>query len=93
MTSITRSSPLIQYTKYVRIGFFVSSSISLSLLWLLGNQNHLFITQQLSTWSNNQDREFDIGGIFRNEFVTTGQTVKQVYCLEVLKRLREKVRR
>jgi len=36
---------------------------------------------------------FDIRGIVHYEFVPTGQTVKQVYYLEVLERLREKVRR
>ena len=34
----------------------------------------------------------DIRGIVHYEFVSTGQTVNQVYYLEVLKRLREKVR-
>jgi len=36
---------------------------------------------------------FYIRGIVRYEFVPTGQTVNQVYYLEVLERLREKVRR
>jgi len=35
---------------------------------------------------------FDIRGIVHYEFVPTGQTVNQVYYLEVLERLREKVR-
>jgi len=35
---------------------------------------------------------FDIGGIVHYEFVPTGQTVNQVYYLEVLERLCEKVR-
>jgi len=36
---------------------------------------------------------FDIRGIVQYEFVPTGQTVNQVYYLEVLEMLREKVRR
>ena len=44
-------------------------------------------------WSDNKVRDIDIRGIIRYEFVPTGQTVNQVYYLEVLKRLREKVRR
>ena len=35
---------------------------------------------------------FDIRGIVHYKFVPTGQTVNQVYYLEVLERLREKVR-
>ena len=35
----------------------------------------------------------DIRGIVHYEFVPTGQTLNQVYYLEVLKRLSEKVRR
>ena len=43
--------------------------------------------------TDNKVRELDIGGIVHYEFVPTGQTVNQVYYLEVLKKLREKVRR
>ena len=35
----------------------------------------------------------DIRGIVHYKFVPTGQTVNQVYYLEILARLREKVRR
>ena len=44
---------------------------------------------------DNKVRELDIRGFFfyYYEFVPTGRTVNQVYYLEVLKRLREKVRR
>jgi len=35
---------------------------------------------------------FDVGGIVHFKFVPTGQTVNQVYYLEVLERLREIVR-
>jgi len=35
---------------------------------------------------------FDVRGIVHYEFVPTGQTVNQVYYLEVLERLCEKVR-
>jgi hypothetical protein len=45
------------------------------------------------TWSDNKVRELDTRGIVHYEFVSTGQTVNQVYYLEVLKRLGEKVRR
>jgi hypothetical protein len=43
-------------------------------------------------WSDNKVREFDIRGIVHYEFVPTGQTVNQVYYLEILNRLREIVR-
>ena len=45
------------------------------------------------TWKYNKVRELDIRGIVHYEFVPAGQTVNKVYYLEVLKRLREKVRR
>jgi hypothetical protein len=43
--------------------------------------------------ADNKVRELDIRGVVHYEFVSTGQTVSQVYYLEVLKRLRPKVRR
>ena len=46
-----------------------------------------------STCYDNKVRELDIRGIVHYEFVPTGQTANQVYYLEVVKRLREKVRR
>ena len=44
------------------------------------------------TWSDNKVRQLATVCIVHYEFVPTGQTVNQVYYLEVLKRLREKVR-
>ena len=44
-------------------------------------------------YSINKFRELDIRGFVHYDFVPTRQTVNQVYYLEVLKRLREKVRR
>jgi len=38
-------------------------------------------------------RFFDGGGIVHNEFVPTGQTVSQQFYLEVLKILRDRVRK
>ena len=42
--------------------------------------------------SHNKVRELATVCLLHYEFVPTGQTVNQVYYLEVLKRLREKVR-
>ena len=44
-------------------------------------------------WADNKVRELATEFIVHYEFVPTGQTVKQAYYLEVLKRPREKVRR
>ena len=46
--------------------------------------------QQGHTWADKKFRELELRGIVHYEFVPTGQTVNQVYYLEVLKRLREK---
>ena len=48
---------------------------------------------QIKNQNNVAEFFFYIRGIIHYEFVPTGQTVNQVYYLEVLKRLREKVRR
>ena len=44
------------------------------------------------TWFDNKVRELATVCLLHYEFVLTRQTVNQVYYLEVLKRLREKVR-
>ena len=53
--------------------------------------------QKSSVGTNQESKQccwlFDIRGIIHYEFVPTGQTVNQVYYLEELERLREKVRR
>ena len=43
-------------------------------------------------WSDNKVRELDIRGIVLYEFVPPGQSTNQVYYLEVLENLIEKVR-
>ena len=48
---------------------------------------------QIKSQNNVADFFFYIRGLVHYEFVPTGQTVNQVYYLEVLERLREKVRR
>jgi len=48
---------------------------------------------QIKSQNNVADLFFDIRGIVCYEFVPTGQTVNQVYYLQVLERLSEKVRR
>ena len=57
----------------------------------------IIVVQQMCTFSItvyvDKVRELDISGIVHYEFVPTGQSVNQVYYVEVLKRLREKVRR
>ena len=47
----------------------------------------------MHTSTDNKVRELYISGIFHYEFVPTGQIINQVYYSELLKRLREKVRR
>ena len=44
-------------------------------------------------WDFNKVRELILEGLFIMNLYQTGQTVNQVYYLEVVKRLREKVRR
>ena len=46
---------------------------------------------QIKSQNNVADFFFDIRGIVHYVFVPTGQTVNQVYYVEVLERLREKV--
>jgi len=48
---------------------------------------------QIRSQNNVADFFFNIRGNVHYEFVPTGQAVNQVYYLEVLERLREKVRR
>jgi len=48
---------------------------------------------QIKSQNNVADFFFYSRGIVRYEFVPTGQTVNQVYCLEALERMRGKVRR
>jgi len=53
----------------------------------------MYVPTCVSTMRVNKVRELYYQGIVHYEFVPTGQRVNQVYHLEVLKRLREKVRR
>ena len=57
------------------------------------NTNREYKSSSHYAWSHNTVRELDISGIAHYKFVPTGQTVNQVCYLEVLKRLRENVRR
>ena len=53
-------------------------------------KSYVFI---MCTYDNNKVRELYFQGTVHYQFVPTGQTVSQAYYLEVLKRLRKKVRR
>jgi len=53
----------------------------------------MFPSVQIKSQNNIVDFFFCIRGIIYYEFVPTGQTFNQVYYLEVLESLREKVRR
>jgi len=48
---------------------------------------------QIKSQNNVAEFFFNIRGLVHYEFVPTGQTVNQVYYLEVLERVFEKVRR
>jgi len=51
------------------------------------------ISVQIKSQNNVADISWILRGIVQYEFVPTGQTVNQVYYLEVLERVRDKARR
>ena len=53
--------------------------------------SRIFSLTQQHTWTDNKVREIATVCLAWQQCVPTGQTVNQVYYMEVLKRLREKV--
>ena len=80
------------FTKFDIWGFFDNVRRKLKLAKITGtlHEDLLYICD---IWSIYKVRELDIRGIVHYEFVPNWQTVNEVYYVEVLKRLREKVRR